>query len=311
MMAEHERFQTLKHRLNALGFKPRKKLGQNFLIDPALARAIATSLPLDPESLVLEVGAGTGFLSKELARLAGRVIAVEIDRCLVRFLEEEIKTWGAAGDRIRLVATDILDGGGIATACLDALREEGAVERGFVCVSNLPYSSAGPVLAELCCAELVPTRVRCLCQAEMGERILARPGRASYGTLSILLALIYESSLARRVGREVFRPRPKVDSTLLALDPLPAGTSEFLTRSPAQRSAFAAFLQALFAGRRKMLRNSLGRIWARRAGEVLEAHALPSSWLERRIEELAPLEVLALFDAGFDAALLDAEEASQ
>ena len=118
----------------------------------------------------LEIGAGTGFLSKELARHAGRIVAVEIDPPLLAFLETEIKTWGPDGARVRLLATDILGADGIAEACLDVLREEGAAERGFVCVSNLPYSVAGPVLAELCCAAIVPSHIRCLCQAEMASR---------------------------------------------------------------------------------------------------------------------------------------------
>lgn len=290
------RFQRLREQLEAYGFRPSKKLGQNFLLDPNLTRAIAESLPLDGDSLVLEIGAGAGLLTRELAARAGRVVAVEVDSRLVAFLGDAIPEW-EGGNRIDLVAGDVLEHGELSSACLLALRSAGAEQRGYVCISNLPYAVAGPTLTALACAPMPPHELVCLCQWEMGERILAQPGTGDYGGLTVLLASCYGRRLLRSVPAEVFRPRPKVRSALVALSASPGG---LLERPASERRAFSRFLQALFGARRKVLRNGLARVCERDPGRVVEAAGLDAQVLARRPEDLEPQALWAVHRACLD-----------
>jgi 16S rRNA (adenine1518-N6/adenine1519-N6)-dimethyltransferase len=285
-------FQSLRDRLDAFGFRPRRRLGQNFLIDPNLVRAIADSLPLTRDSTVLEIGPGAGALTFELAKRAGVVVACEIDTRLVDFLTEALRDQ-PEGDRVRLVAADALGDGGLSEPCLTALAAADAFSRGWVCASNLPYSVAGPLLAALATAEVPPTEAVFLAQLEMAQRIVAAPGTREYGTLSVLLSLAWSPTLLRRIPRDVFRPRPRVESALVRL----GSPGPLATRPATERRAFAAFLQALFGGRRKVLRNALARTWQTPPDAAFEAAALPVQWLTQRPSELAPEELWRVFNA--------------
>ena len=286
------RFQELREQLDGYGFRPSKKLGQNFLLDVNLTRAIADSLPLDQDSLVLEIGAGAGLLTRELAERAGMVVAVEVDPKLVEFLQDTIPEWG--GGPVELVVGDILENGELSPGCVAALREHGVEDRGFVCISNLPYSVAGPTLSALACAHWSPREMVCLCQWEMGQRILAEPGSRDFGGLTALLASCYRGRLLRSVPAEVFRPRPNVRSALVGLSALEGG---LLERPASERREFSRFLQAVFGARRKVLRNALGRVSDKDPELVAEAAGLDAGVLGLRPEGLAPDQLLRLHRA--------------
>jgi 16S rRNA (adenine1518-N6/adenine1519-N6)-dimethyltransferase len=287
-------------RLVEAGFRPSRRLGQNFLVDTNLCQAIARSLPLGRDALVLEVGAGTGTLTNELLHLAGRVVAVEIDRRLVDLLRQRAAAdWATEASRLDLLATDVLEAGQLAPVCLDALRAAGAERTGWVCVSNLPYSVAGPFLAALAQSPLPPQDGVVLTQLEMARRVLAAPGSRDYGTLSVLLQMAFTPALLRKVPPEVFRPRPKVDSALVRL----GAARSWLGRPAEQRRRFARFLQALFGGRRKTLRNALLRV--RRDGTLPgpDPDLVPADWLSRRPEELTPEQLESVHAMGERAAM--------
>ncbi len=281
-------FQDLKARLDALGFRPSRRAGQNFLVDPKLPPAIATVLEPLAGRLVLEVGAGTGALTRALAARGARVLAVEKDPRLVTFLREEIPRWGPAGERVRLREADVPAGGPLAPPVVAALGECLGESGGYDCAGSLPYAAAGPILAALAALEPPPARLLFLVQLELAERLLARPGGRAYGTLSALYGLFHDGRLLRRVPPDVFRPRPKVRSALVRFVRR-AGSPD---AAGAERAAFGRFLQALFGGRRKTLRNALARLGLAEAGRVL-----PPSLLDRRPAEIAPEDLWRLFRA--------------
>ncbi|MHC5063964.1 MAG: 16S rRNA (adenine(1518)-N(6)/adenine(1519)-N(6))-dimethyltransferase RsmA [Planctomycetota bacterium] len=255
--AGREPFHVYREKLDALGFRPSKSLGQNFLLDPALNRYLAEALGPEASDLVLEIGPGLGFLTRELASRAGAVLAVELDRRLHALLQEEIAEM-PAGDRIELIQGNILaKGGGINPIVLKgleaALQRSGAQQT--LVGANLPYAISGPCLANLACLDSLPARMVFLLQVDVVERFIAEAGSKAYGSLSVLLGSLYHCRMLRRVGSEVFRPRPRVASAVLSMtlredrDP---------TLIPVEaRVAYGGFLRQAFAARRKKLRGAL------------------------------------------------------
>ncbi len=232
--------------LDAHGFRPSKKLGQNFLLDPSLHRAIADAAEITAGDVVLEVGAGLGFLTRELACRARRVVTVEIDDRLATVLRDEVASW-SDGDRVQLVHHDALAGPGVAPAVADAVREA-AGDRPVAVVANLPYAVSGRFLgAMLGGTDLAVDRAVVVIQLELAERIAAGPGSRDYGSLSVLAQARGTVELVRRIGRDVFRPRPKVDSAVLRLR----------CGERALPDGFAVFVRRMFEGRRKVLRHAL------------------------------------------------------
>jgi len=254
-------FARYRELMAAHGFRPSRRFGQNFLLEPALHRAIADAVEVGPSDLVVEVGPGLGFLTRELARRAGQVIAVEIDPRLARILSGELREM-PGGDRVRLLVRDVLGKGGVlapeveeAVASARAAMPSGGR---LLVVANLPYAVTGPFLAALVQAGFgPPDAMSLLVQWEFAERVAAPSGGEAHGGPSALLQAGYRVDVVRRVGREVFRPRPQVDSAIVRLrarDGVP-----FQAWSAETRSRFARFVRALFAARRKTLRHGLER----------------------------------------------------
>ncbi len=254
-----EAFQSYLRKLEAVGFRPSRSMGQNFLLDPALNRFIAKSLEAKSEDVILEIGPGLGFLTRELAQRSRTVLAVELDRRLETVLREEL-TQMPAGDRVEVLHGDILGGGeGLNPAVI--ARLEAAMARStngrLLVGSNLPYSIAGPCLAALVTAERLPAGMIIMLQVELAERLTAAHGSKAYGRLSVLLGSLYRVSLLRRVGPEVFRPRPRVGSAIVRLVRREASHPSLTEASG--RQDFARFLRQAFSARRKKLRGSLSQ----------------------------------------------------
>ncbi|HHI78678.1 MAG TPA: ribosomal RNA small subunit methyltransferase A [Planctomycetes bacterium] len=282
-------FQRLKRKLGERGFSPSSLMGQNFLVDANLLRSIAGTFALGAEDLVVEIGPGPGSLTRELLATGAEVLAFELDPRLGAFLIEEAAGW-EHGDRLWLVLGDILERGRLSPRLFEELSARGAPPRPYTLMSNLPYSVAGPVLANLGLCGAPPARVACLVQWEMGRRLAAAPGTKEYGPLGILVQAAFEAKIQKRVSPQVFRPRPKVDSALVTLR-LREG-ARLLGWAPERREAFGRFLRRLFAARRKALRNGLkGLGWS--------GLGLSSAELNRRPEQLGVEELLGLFHRGF------------
>ena len=279
-------FSDYRARLDALGFKPSSVRGQNFLLDPTLHRVIADAAGCTKDDLVLEVGVGLGFLTRELSQRAGTVVGVEIDERLYQVAGEDLAPYG----NIRLVLADALggEGGSLPESVLVELRANMQERGAFLVVGNLPYAASGPLLAELACAPRLPDRIVVLVQKELGDRLAAPVGHDDYGGLSALLQSFYEVERLRTVGSEVFRPRPKVASAICRLrlrDDAAVWKAE-------ERRLLQKFVRGLFGKRRKALRTTLREAAAAIGVEPSEeADAL----LQRRAETLSPAEIVALF----------------
>jgi 16S rRNA (adenine1518-N6/adenine1519-N6)-dimethyltransferase len=281
-------FARFREVLEAIGFRPSSSLGQNFLLDPTLHRVIAQSAGAGEHDVVLEIGVGLGFLTRELAAVAASVVGVEIDKRLFEVASREL----AGFPNVQLVRADALGGPGgtIAPEAVDAVRSRLHTGGRLLVVANLPYSVSGPLLAELCCLDPLPSRILVLVQKELGQRLAAPHGTGDYGSLSALCQALYRVRILRDVPPQVFRPRPKVVSALVEL----VRREDLALPDPAARRSLARFLRALFQQRRKVLRTTLPRA-CEAAGLELPAHGID---LGLRAEALSPDVLLGLWAGG-------------
>lgn len=244
------------------------RLGQNFLSDPNLLDAIVRDAELEEGEVVLEVGAGEGALSERLAEVAGRLHAVEIDRGLAPALAAL-----AARPNVSLHWGDAME------------LEPAALEPApTAMVANLPYAVATPLILRT--IEMLPSlrRWTVMVQREIADRLRAAPGNRTYGAPSALVQLACEVRLLRTVDPAVFRPRPRVESAILALRRTGPGAD------PPTRD----LVRAAFAHRRKALARSIehgnpGSLARVRA--ALEELGLAA---DARAESLAPGDFAAL-----------------
>jgi 16S rRNA (adenine1518-N6/adenine1519-N6)-dimethyltransferase len=253
------------------GIRPRRSLGQHFLIDPNLARAIASDAGVGPGDRVVEIGAGLGSLTRALADTGAEVLAIEVDRALIPALEGSV----TGNDRVRVHRADAMTFG-----WLDLL-DDGP----WVLAGNLPYNVATPLVLET--LERAPQirRLVVMVQREVGERLVAAPGTEAYGVPSLRVAYRARATLVRRVPPEVFWPRPKVASVVVRLDRLERPPLDVDERH------LWRLVDAAFAERRKTMRNALRRLGVERdrAGALLAA---------ARVDDAARAETLSLEDFG-------------
>jgi 16S rRNA (adenine1518-N6/adenine1519-N6)-dimethyltransferase len=253
--------------LRRYNLRPRKSLGQNFLVDPGALRAIVAAADVDDTSDVLEIGAGIGNLTRYLAAYAHQVVAVELDHNLLPILHEVM----AAFANIRIVHGDILN-----------LSPEKLITiPGYLVVANIPYYITSAVIRHLLEAPIKPSRLVLTMQKEVAKRICAGPGDMSLLALSVQ---VYGEPLpALQISAESFYPSPKVDSTTLRVDlyPHPIIPEENL-------DTFFRLARAGFSQKRKTLRNSIS------AG-MRAAPQTAGEWLTRaNIDPMRRAETLSL-----------------
>ncbi|MDR7415312.1 MAG: 16S rRNA (adenine(1518)-N(6)/adenine(1519)-N(6))-dimethyltransferase RsmA [Armatimonadota bacterium] len=256
--------------------RPKRRLGQHFLVDPRVLERIVALAELGPEDAVLEVGAGMGILTEQLARRAGWVVAVEVDPALLPALEERVSGF----PNVQIVQGDIL------ALDLRALFPPGFVRK---VVSNLPYQIASPLTVRL--LQEVPEleRLVLMVQREVAERMAACPGTKEYGLLSLLVQYRARVEIALRIPPRAFLPPPKVHSAVVVLRPHPSP-------APVDEALLFRVVRAAFAHRRKQLRNALRILEL--PPEVLVAAAQDARVaLHRRGETLSLQEFVALAEA--------------
>jgi 16S rRNA (adenine1518-N6/adenine1519-N6)-dimethyltransferase len=232
--------------------KPKKRLGQNFLIHERVIGAILGLLDLTSQDQVLEIGPGLGFLTRRLVEKVNQVYAVEVDPTLVEWLKRS--SW-AAHPGFRLIHDDILK------APLGEILPRHKIKL----VGNLPYSISTPVLFRLFEWREHFASLVLMVQKEVADRIAGKPGTKAYGTLSVWCQLHGRISERIQVAPEAFFPRPKVRSTVLKLDLYsePMASGEDLAR-------LRGLVRAAFGQRRKMLANNLA-LWLKRDREEIKA----------------------------------------
>lgn len=216
--------------------RAKRSLGQNFLIDPNLQRKIVAAVEPEPDDVVVEIGAGTGALTRHLAGQVARLIAIELDDRLAASLERGL----GRGDGVEIVHGDALD---IDLARLAAGR--------YKVVGNIPYNITTPLLFHVLDQEPRPERIVVMLQQEVAERIVADPGGKTYGALSIGVRALADVELLFRVGRNAFRPVPDIDSAVLGITPRPDAPG------PEEAGDLRALTRAAFGRRRKQLQKTL------------------------------------------------------
>jgi 16S rRNA (adenine1518-N6/adenine1519-N6)-dimethyltransferase len=226
--------------LREAGLRPKKSFGQNFLVAEPIARAIAEAcVPAGDvgRARVIEIGAGTGALTRLLAERAGEVVAVERDRDLVPLLAREVE-----GTRARVLEADAqaIDLPGL-------LGEAGGAPR--VLCGNLPYAITGPLLRLAVESADAVDRVVFMVQDEVAQRLAASPGNKDWGGLTVFVRAAFTVRRVLRAPPGAFHPPPDVTSAVVELLPL---------RPPRAREtpSFRALVRAAFQSRRKMLRNA-------------------------------------------------------
>ena len=194
--------------------RARKSLGQHFVTDRRVLAKIAGAAELTPRDLVIEVGPGLGALTEVLASSLGHVVAVELDSALVFLLRQEL----ARFSNLTIVNADILTLEPAELLCRYGPAEirEGDSPPGYKVVANLPYNVAAPVLRHFLEASHKPTRMVVMVQKEVGQTIVAGPGRM--GLLSLSVQVYGKPSIVAKVPSDSFYPRPKVDSVVVAID---------------------------------------------------------------------------------------------
>ena len=259
------------------GLRPRKSLGQHFLADANLARAIAREAGAEPGTRVLEVGAGLGSLTLALAEAGAEVLAVEIDPRVAEALRDSVA--GQAG--ISVVVADAT------RADWQAFLGDGA----WRMASNLPYNAAARVVVDLLESAPRVDPMIAMVQREVGERLAATPGSPAYGAVSLRVAYRASVRAVRRVPPRVFWPEPKVESVLLRIERRPPPIA-------ASREEVFRLVDEGFAQRRKTLASALVRL-----GETRESArgALRDAGLDPGVRA----EALGLVEFGRLAEALD------
>ncbi|NLE73154.1 MAG: ribosomal RNA small subunit methyltransferase A [Actinobacteria bacterium] len=271
-------------RLAEFGHVPRRSLGQNFLVDDNVIRVILARLGCEKDDVVIEVGAGMGVLTKALVAVAGHVHAFEIDDKLLDPLRASLEGPQGMPANLTLHMEDVLN------------ADMGTLEPPpTLCASNLPYSIAAPFLAEAVCHLPSVRRYVVMSQREVAERLVARSGGKTYGSISVWMRLHTRVVETRPLSRTIFRPIPRVDSTLLTLDR--RVEDELVEREP---QLVRSVIDMAFSSRRKTWVNAVAAATGLPKEAVAAAGAEAGLAPCLRAEQLEPQQYLALSRAFLD-----------
>lgn len=264
---------AIRELLTRHGFTFSKSLGQNFLINPTVCPRMAEAAVKTENTGVIEIGPGIGVLTRELSKLAKKVVAIELDERLLPVLGETL----ADRDNVEVVNADALK------LDLGALINEKLSDCDNVSVcANLPYYITSPLVMKLLEDDLPFSSITVMVQKEAAQRLCAPVGSRDAGAVTVAVAYYAEAKKLFNVSRGSFMPAPNVDSAVISLElrdepPYPVGRKE----------VFFRLIKAGFSQRRKTLLNSLcsgGFLTREQAATVLEAASIPPN---TRIEELS------------------------
>jgi 16S rRNA (adenine1518-N6/adenine1519-N6)-dimethyltransferase len=226
--------------LHQYGIRPRKKLGQSFLVDVNTIHKIAAAGRFSSDDIVVEIGAGIGLLTKDIAQVAKRVIAVEIDPQLVKILHDQFDECS----NVEIHSCDILK--------FDISSISNNYNTKVNVIGNIPYNISSPVIFHLLSSRSVISCFTLMLQKEVVQRLVSLPDNKNYGVPSVLLQMYADIERLFDVSANCFYPRPKVESSIIQgkfrEKPLFDLTDE---------AFFRCLVKASFAQRRKMLTNNL------------------------------------------------------
>jgi 16S rRNA (adenine1518-N6/adenine1519-N6)-dimethyltransferase len=223
---------ALRELLDSRNVRPKKRYGQNFVVDPNTIRKVVDVADVHPGSHVLEIGAGVGSLTLGLAATEARVTAIEVDERLLPLLSESV----TGRDNVQVVHGDVM-------------KMDPAALSGDAVVANLPYNLAASIVLKVLTEVPSVASLTVMAQREVGERLTAASGNKVYGQTSVLVAFHASTKVAARISRRAFYPVPDVDSVLVRIDRRPPPDVD--------PQLFRDVVRAAFAQRRKTLRNAL------------------------------------------------------
>jgi len=283
---------VVKDLISRHGFRIKKGLGQNFLIDGNIIRKIVDAVEPGLADTVVEIGPGLGALTRSLSARAGQVLAVEIDRNLIPVLEETM----AGLDNVYIFESDALK------TDFDSLvnkADRGNTSR-YKVAANLPYYITTPLIMHLLEKHSAINRIVVMVQEEVARRLTARPDTPEYGALTVAVNFYARAEMVFRVPRTVFIPRPEVDSAVVRLEV--RATPAVLVKN---KKVFFALVRAGFQQRRKTLLNAVSCTDKRLSKEMwLDVFQQADIDPGRRGETLSLGEFARLADAYTNAYLL-------
>lgn len=262
-------------------FSFKKQFGQNFISDANLLRSIVDLAGLDENSTALEIGCGAGSLTRELSAKAGRVIAFEIDRTLKDVLAETLR--GCENTEVRFRDFEKVD--------LAALEEEIGE---YTVVANLPYYITTPLIMRFLEEGKKVKSLVIMVQEEVADRLCARENTPEYGAITAAIALRAQAKVVKRVSKNMFMPRPKVDSAVVKIDFCDGRLKV------ADAKTYRETVRCAFLNRRKTLENNLMnyfRLSREESREILDAAGVPD---RARGETLSPEALARLSDVIFN-----------
>lgn len=260
--------------LSRHGFHFSKALGQNFLVNPSVCPRMAEACGASAETGVLEIGAGIGVLTRELASRAGKVVCVEVDDRLPPILEETL----AGLDNAEIVLQDIMK------VDIHPFMQEKFGDRPVSVCANLPYYITSPVIMGLLESRYPFTSITVMVQKEAAQRLCAEPGTRDAGAVTMAVRYFAHAEKLFDVSRGSFTPSPNVDSAVIRLT---LHNSPQCT--PAEEKRLFSLVRAAFGQRRKTLSNSL-------AGAGIPKAELPRLLEAAGISPTARAEQLTLDD---------------
>jgi 16S rRNA (adenine1518-N6/adenine1519-N6)-dimethyltransferase len=235
---------NIKNILQERNLFPKKRFGQNFLVHQKSAERIVTAAEIVSTDTILEIGVGLGALTRILAKQADRVIGLEVDKGIVRWLEEK----GDLPSNVTLLHQDVMKA--------DFHEIAAMAGGGLKIVANLPYSLSNPLLFKLVDNRTVLEWAVIMLQKEVGERLMAEVGTKAYGILTVLIKTCATVSPLLDLGPGHFYPRPKVDSQVLRID-FTAQSAHADRLGEYDQHLLGRIVNAAFQQRRKILLNAL------------------------------------------------------
>lgn len=256
--------------IDLYNFNFKKSLGQNFLIDKNFVDKIIDAADIENQN-VLEIGPGIGTITYEMAKLAKKVVAIEIDQSLIPILDENLEEF----DNAKVINQDILK------TDLKKLVEEEFNGESFKVVSNLPYYITTPIIEMLITTGLPCENMTIMVQKEVAERMVADEKSKDYSSLSVFIKFYTEAKLITNLPKSVFMPQPKIDSTILNL-------KLRIYDENVNQDLLFKLVRAGFNKRRKTILNSMS--------DVIEKDKLKETFAKVNLAENLRAENLSLDD---------------
>lgn len=276
---------TIKDLLARHGFHFSKALGQNFIVNPSVCPRMADESGIDSESGVIEIGAGIGVLTAELAKRAKKVVCIELDTRLLPILDETLADF----DNVEIINADVLK------TDLAALIEEKFKGMSVYVCANLPYYITSPVIMSLLESKLPLTAITVMVQREAAQRLCAPVGSRLSGAVTVAVDYYAEAKKIFDVSAGSFMPAPRVDSSVIRLD---------IRKEPSvavkDEKLFFSMVHAAFGQRRKTASNSISSgtgISKDTVARAIEQCGLPPAV---RAESLSAPQLAALCDALYE-----------